>query len=136
MRAHRATAFTVNPLRPQRDCWNEIIPESEDVLKEWLPSAVFWSRTTCAARPRGCACFDRLGNLLHEVHYLLSARSRGSGGWDGNELLFGFQSFTLPPSIYHLQWSVDAGRWSVDEPARLGRGSRQTSRSTGLPSSR
>ena len=47
--------------------------------------------------------FDRNGTFRREVTLPALGTIAGLGGeWDGKEVLFGFQSFTVPPSIYHL----------------------------------
>ncbi len=47
--------------------------------------------------------FDKDGKLLQEVPLPTLGTLAGLGGeWDGDELLFGFQSFTQPQSIYRL----------------------------------
>jgi prolyl oligopeptidase len=46
---------------------------------------------------------DRDGGVLYEVPLPTMGTVAGLGGeWDGSELLFGFQSVTVPPSIYRL----------------------------------
>jgi prolyl oligopeptidase len=46
---------------------------------------------------------DRQGKPLREVRLPTLGSVAGLGGeWDGTELLFGFQSFTVPPSIYRV----------------------------------
>jgi prolyl oligopeptidase len=47
--------------------------------------------------------FDRLGKPLGEVPLPTLGTLSGVGAeWDGTELLFGFQSFTVPQGIYHV----------------------------------
>jgi prolyl oligopeptidase len=101
--APRYRLFAVNPQRPERECWNEILPETGDVLEgvaavgEVLV-ADYMHRASSRLR-----LFDRLGSPLHEIPLPALGTVAGLGAeWDGHELLFGFQSFTLPPSIYHL----------------------------------
>ena len=57
--------------------------------------------------------FDRDGKPVREVDLPTLGTIAGLGGeWDGDELFFGFQSFTVPPSIYRvdLQASPRASR--------------------------
>ena len=47
--------------------------------------------------------FDRAGKLLQDVPLpTLGAMSGVGAEWDGDELLFGFQSFTAPQTVYRL----------------------------------
>jgi prolyl oligopeptidase len=116
-RAPRYRLFVVNPLRPERDCWNEIIPETDDVLEGVAAVgdvlvAEYMHRASSRLR-----LFDRLGKPLAEVPLPALGTLAGVGAeWDGHEVLFGFQSFTLPQSIYRVEWSTVNGQWSVTQP--------------------
>src|SRR5205823_38438 len=115
--APRYRLFVVNPLRPERDCWNEIIPEGEDVLEGVAAVgdvlvAEYMQRASSRLR-----LFDRLGKPLGEVPLPALGTLAGVGAeWDGHEILFGFQSFTMPQSIYRVEWSAAGGQWVATLP--------------------
>jgi prolyl oligopeptidase len=101
--APRYRLFRVDPLRPDRADWKEVIPEGEDVLEGVavigdVLVADYMSRASSRLR-----LFEHSGTLLHEVPLPVLGTLAGLGGeWDGDEFLFGFQSFTVPASIYHV----------------------------------
>jgi prolyl oligopeptidase len=101
--APRYHVFRVDPLRPGRDDWKEIIPEGDDVLD----AVVAIGDTLIAHHMHRAASrlqlLDPDGRPVEEVTLPTLGSVAGLGGeWDGTELLFGFQSFTVAPSIYRL----------------------------------
>jgi prolyl oligopeptidase len=115
--APRYRLFVVNPLRPDRDCWNEIIPEGEDVLEGVAAVGDVLVAEYMHQASSRLRLFDRLGKPLGEVPLPELGTLAGVGAeWDGHEVLFGFQSYTMPQSIYRLEWSVDDGQWSAPPP--------------------
>jgi prolyl oligopeptidase len=101
--APRYKVFTVDPLKPARADWKEIIPEGPDVLDGLAAVGdrlVGLYMHKAASRLR---LFDRDGKPDREVPLPTLGSVEGLGGeWDGKELFFGFQSFTVPPSVYRL----------------------------------
>ncbi len=90
--------------------WRELIPESEDVLDE----VALIGDTIVAQYMRrafsNLKLFDRRGRMVREVALPTLGTVAGLGGeWDGQELLFGFQSFTVAPSIYRVEMNDKAG---------------------------
>ncbi len=108
--APRYRLFEADPLRPDRAAWVERIPESEDVL-EGVAAVGDVLVADCMHRASSrLRLFDRQGRLLHEVPLPALGTLAGLGAeWDGEEFLFGFQSFTVPPSIYHVDLKAPAG---------------------------
>jgi prolyl oligopeptidase len=108
--------FKVDPEKPARNNWVELIPEDKDVLQGIVPvgdtiAAEYMHQASSRLR-----LFDRDGKPVKEVKLpTLGSLSGVSGEWDGHELLFGFQSFTAPVSIYHLDLAevaeVDPTLW-------------------------
>ncbi len=111
--APRYRLFRVDPLQPERESWDEIIPQSEDVLESvFVVGDVLVAEYTHRASSR-LRLFDWLGRPTGEVPLPALGTLAGIGAeWDGDEVLFGFQSITLPPSVYHLKLSTPAQRWS------------------------
>jgi prolyl oligopeptidase len=102
-KAPRYRVFQVEPLKPAQREWKEIIPEGQDVLSsiaaigEYL-GALYMHQASSLLR-----LFDCTGKPIEEVKLPTLGTVAGlSGEWDGQEMLFGFQSFTLAPSIYHV----------------------------------
>ena len=83
--------------------WKEIIPEGKDVLETVaVVGDVIVGQYMEKASSR-LRLFDRAGKLLQEVPLPTLGTVAGLGAeWDGDELLFGFQSFTRPQSVYRL----------------------------------
>ena len=101
--APRYRLLRADPLRPARADWVELIPEGEDVLHGVAvvgETLVADFMHQAASRLR---LYDKEGQASCEVELPTLGSVSGLGGeWDGTELLFGFQSFTVPASIYHL----------------------------------
>ncbi|HJT75658.1 MAG TPA: prolyl oligopeptidase family serine peptidase, partial [Gemmataceae bacterium] len=101
--APRYRLFRVDPTKPARRDWVEIIPQCDDVL-----DGVAAVGDTLVAQYMHRAAsrlelLDREGKPLREVKLPTLGSVAGLGAeWDGDEVLFGFQSFTVPPSIYRL----------------------------------
>jgi prolyl oligopeptidase len=101
--APRYRLFRVDPERPARADWVEIMPESEDVFEGAAAVgdhllAQFMVRASSRLR-----WFDRDGNFLREIDLPGIGSLTGLGAeWDGDELFFGFQSYVLPQTVYHL----------------------------------
>jgi prolyl oligopeptidase len=101
--APRYRLFRVNPLQPSRAHWKEIIAEGPDVF-EGL--AAIGDTLVCQFLHKASSrlrLFDRDGTFRREVDLPMLGSISGLGGeWDGNEVLFGFQSFTVPPRVYQV----------------------------------
>jgi prolyl oligopeptidase len=129
--APRYRLFRVDPLRPDRSDWQEIVPEGEDVLE----GVAAVGDTLVALYLRRAASRLRLldldGRPVEEVDLPTIGSVAGLGGeWDGSELLYGFQSFTTAPAIYRLdlqigvtelwervQTDIDFGAYEVEQVA-------------------
>jgi prolyl oligopeptidase len=101
--APRYRLYRVDPLKPARPAWQEIIAEGPDVLDGIAAvgdSLVAQYMHKASARLR---LFDRDGKPRAEVELPTLGSLTGLGGeWDGDELFFGFQSFTRPQNVYRL----------------------------------
>jgi prolyl oligopeptidase len=106
--APRYRLYRVDPLRPPRSAWKVVIAEGPDVLDGIAAigdTLVAQYMHKAAARLR---LFDRDGRSRGEVKLPTLGSLTGLGGeWDGDELFFGFQSFTLPQSVYRLELKSD-----------------------------
>jgi prolyl oligopeptidase len=101
--APRYRVFCVDPLRPARALWQEVVGEGPDVLEE---IAVVGDRLVGLYLHRASSrlrLFDRDGKHRRDIDLPTLGTIAGLGGeWDGDELLFGFQSFTVPHTIYRI----------------------------------
>src|SRR5262249_45190619 len=104
--APRYRLFRVDPLKPARGDWVELIPEGEDVLEHVAAVGDFLIAQYMHQASSALRAFDREGKLvagLGSVALPTLGTVAGLGGeWDGSELFFGFQSVTVPPSVYRV----------------------------------
>ncbi len=96
--------YLTSPLRPSREHWREIIaPRPEAVLDGVL---VVGSRLALSYLERASSRLrlaDLDGQKVSEIALPAIGSLFGWGGeWDGDELFFGFSSFTVPPSVYRV----------------------------------
>ncbi len=101
--APRYRLFRVDPQMPKREQWREIIPQGKDVLET---VAIVGERLIAeymhdaSSRLR---ILDREGALLEEVKLPTLGTLFGLGSeWDGHEIFFGFESFTMAPSVFRI----------------------------------
>ncbi len=101
--APRYRFFRVDPAKPQRDNWKELIPQGPDVLEGVAAigdTLVAEYMHQASSRLR---LLDLEGKPIQDVELPTLGTLAGLGGeWDGQEILFGFQSFTMAQSVYHL----------------------------------
>jgi prolyl oligopeptidase len=88
---------------PARANWKEIIPQTDAVLQ----GVAVLGRKLFAQYERNAtsqlSLFDLDGKKLENFELPTIGSVFGSGGkWNRNEIFFGFQSFTVPPSIYRF----------------------------------
>jgi len=102
-KAPRYKLYRVDPLRPARSDWVEVLPEGPDVLDGVAAIGdrligLYMHQASSRLR-----IFDLTGKQVDEVKLPTLGTIAGLGGeWDGTELLYGFQSFTVPQTIYRL----------------------------------
>ncbi len=118
--------YTVDPERPEREGWREIVgPRAEAVLES----------ATVAGHRLGLAYLERAssrlritdleGRTVQEVPLpALGSLFGVAAEWDGQELFYGFSSYTVPPSVYRIDLSTGASalwrRVEADiDPARF-----------------
>ncbi len=104
----------------ERDDWKEIIPQGGAVLQ----GAAVWGGKIFAQYEQNATSqlkvFDLGGTLLRDLLLPAMGTVFGSKGkWDRDEVFYGFQSFTIPPSIYRYDLKSGATTlWAkVDAPA-------------------
>jgi prolyl oligopeptidase len=117
--APRYRVLVADAARPTRENWKEIIPQNDAVLQG---TGVFGGNLM-AVYEKNAASQLRLFNLNGKVLTDISLPGLGSvaglgGTWDRDETFFGFQSFTVPPSVYRYDLkSRERSLWAkVDAP--------------------
>lgn len=103
----------VDPDQPAPELWQEIIPESDEVLDG---HAVVGGHLICDYLRRASSALKVHaldGSLVREVELPEIGSLAGWGGeWDGEELFYGFVSFTTAPAVYrHLVRTGETELW-------------------------
>ena len=101
--APRYHVFVVDATNPKRENWKELIPQSDAVLQG---VGVVGGKLLAQYEHNATSelkLFGLDGQKLTDVTLPTIGNVFGTGGkWDRNEIFFGFQSFTVPPTIYHM----------------------------------
>ncbi|MBA3555818.1 MAG: S9 family peptidase [Gemmatimonadales bacterium] len=96
--------YLVDPERPARDAWREIVPPREDAVLEGV--RVAGDRLALSYLERASSRLrlsDLEGRHALEVELPALGSLFGTGAeWDGRELFFGFSSYAVPPSVYRI----------------------------------
>jgi prolyl oligopeptidase len=102
--APRYRVFVTDAGDYEREHWKELIPQSEAVLQG---TAVFGRKLFAQYEQNASSqlkMFDLDGKPFREIALPGIGTVFGVGGrWNRNEIFFGFQSFTVPPSIYRVE---------------------------------
>jgi prolyl oligopeptidase len=96
--------YDVDPEHPERSAWREIVaPRPEAVLES---VTITRHRLALGYLERASSRFrltDLEGRLVQEVALPALGSLFGVGAeWDGQEVFYGFSSYTVPPSVYHI----------------------------------
>lgn len=102
--------YVVDPERVTRSAWREIVPPRDEAVLETVTVAgrrlALGYLERAASRLR---IVDLQGALVQEVSPPTLGSLFGTGAeWDGDELFYGFSSYTLPPSVYRIDLSTGA----------------------------
>jgi prolyl oligopeptidase len=115
--APRYKLYAVDPKRPERAAWKEIIAEGPDVLDgiSVIGSDIIATYLTDASsRMRR---FSKTGKPKGEIELpTIGSTSGASGRWDGDEAFYDFSSFAVAPTVYRLDLkSGNAEKWDAIE---------------------
>ena len=117
--APRFRMFVTEAGEYDRDDWKELIPQTGGVLKD----AQLWGGKIFAQYEQNASSelkvFDLQGQNVRNLALPAIGTVFGSGGkWDHDEIFYGFESFTVPPSIYRYDVEhVSSSLWAkVDAP--------------------
>jgi prolyl oligopeptidase len=96
--------YVVQPERPGREFWREIVPPRPDAV---LESFTLTSRRVALAYLERASSRLQLidlngGNEEEILLPTLGSLFGVSGEWDGEELFYGFSSYTIPPTVYQI----------------------------------
>jgi prolyl oligopeptidase len=101
--APRFRIFATPVDKPQRANWKEIVPQSDAVIKD---IDIVDGKLACEFEHNASSQFrvyDLNGKLLANVSLPTIGSILGIGGqYDSKEAFFGFQSYTVPPTIYRV----------------------------------
>lgn len=101
--------YEVDPERPERGGWREVVPPRQDAVLEGarvVGDHLVLSYLERASSRLRLAGLD--GRIRREVALPMLGSLFGAGSeWDGRELFFGFSSYTVPPTIYRLDLDRD-----------------------------
>src|SRR6202522_1827855 len=112
--------FVADAENPKRENWKEIIPQSDAVLQN---ASVTGGKLLVQYEHNATSelkLFGLDGGKLADVPLPgIGNIFTASGRYDRNEIFFGFQSFTVPPSVYRVDLTdVKSALWAkVDAPS-------------------
>jgi prolyl oligopeptidase len=118
--APHGRVFIAEAGNPKRENWKQLIPESEAVLQS---ASVAGGKLLLQYEHNVMSelkIFSLEGNKLAEIPMpVLGSVDSVSGRYDRNEILYQFQSFTVPPSVYRYDLTNGANSlWAkVDAPS-------------------
>ncbi|HWZ44492.1 MAG TPA: prolyl oligopeptidase family serine peptidase [Candidatus Saccharimonadales bacterium] len=113
--APRYRVFKVACSAPQRENWKEIVPESKDTIEDSarvIGGRLFvpYIRNASAA----LTVFDLEGRRIAEVAMPTLGSINGIGGQpESQEGFFGFASFALPSTVYHVTLDGKLSQWET-----------------------
>ena len=118
--------YSVDPERPDRSNWREIVPPRTDAVLESV--AVAGHRLALGYLEQASSRLrltDPDGKLDQDVPLPTLGSLFGMGAeWDGDELFYGFSSYSLPPSVYRIDLATGkSSLWrqveATIDPSRL-----------------
>jgi prolyl oligopeptidase len=103
-KAPRYKLYQVDPMKPARDHWVEVIPEGDEVLE--AVASVSDDLVTISMRDASSRLrvLDGHGKLTKQIELPTLGTVAAIGSeWNGHEFFYGFQSFTVPQTIYRVE---------------------------------
>jgi prolyl oligopeptidase len=121
LNAPRYCLFAVDPERPEREHWRELVSEHPRAVLEEVHIGGGHMLLTYLDHASSRLEVRDLGGDAAVAIPLPSLGSVGgiSGEWDGDEAFFAFSSFTTPTQIYRYSFESSLSIWaSVDAPGK------------------
>jgi len=107
--APRYRIYRVEPTKVSRKDWVEIIPEGKDKLETVAAIGDHLIVEKMRNATSTLAIHDRDGKHQRDIDLPTLGTVAGLGGeWNGNEIFYGFQSFTMAQSIYRVDLKSNA----------------------------
>jgi prolyl oligopeptidase len=114
LEAPRGRLISINLDKPEKENWDTVIPESNDILDlVKFAGGQFVALYLVDAYHQICR-FDKLGNFLGEIQlpgfgsiFSLNGDLSLFGSPDQDELFFTYHSFVHPPTVYRYLFSQD-----------------------------
>ena len=102
--------YVVDPERPARDCWREIVsPRPDAVLEGVTVAATRLALSYLEHASSRLYLADLAGQLADEVALpTLGSLFGVTAEWNGSEVFYGFSSYTVPPTVYRLDLTNNA----------------------------
>ena len=102
--------YVVDPERPGRDGWREIVaPRPDAVLEGVRVTADRLALSYLERASSRLSLTDHEGRNGREVPLPTLGSLFGAGAeWDGRELFYGFSSYTVPPGVYRIDLETGA----------------------------
>jgi prolyl oligopeptidase len=101
--APRYRVFVTDAANPKRENWKEIIPQSDAVLQNLTVLGGKLLAQYEKNASSSLTLFQLDGRELGDIALPAIGTAAGIGGhWDRKEMFFGFQSFTIPASVYQV----------------------------------
>jgi prolyl oligopeptidase len=102
--------YVVDPEHPERERWKEIVPpRTEAVLEGVHVTARHLALDYLERAASRLRLTDHEGGNVRELRLpTLGSLFGGGAEWDGEELFYGFSSYTVPPSVYRVDLATGA----------------------------
>jgi prolyl oligopeptidase len=102
--------YVVDPERPGRERWREIVPPRPDAVLEGIRVTARHLALSYLERASSrLRLTDHEGGSPRELPLPTLGSLFGAGAeWDGDELFYGFSSYTVPPVVYRVDLSTGA----------------------------
>lgn len=111
LEAPRQRVVAIDVTRPQREHWQEIVPESKDLLDGVSTSGGQLFCQYLKDAKSAVRCFDYKGKLIRDIVLPGIGSAYGFSGWrDDSEAFFDFTGFTEPGAIYRMDLATGESR--------------------------
>ncbi len=102
--------YAVDPERPDREAWREIVgPRHDAVLEGVRVTAAHLALSYLERASSRLRLTDHDGRGVREIPLPTLGSLFGAGAeWDGRELFYGFSSYTVPPGVYRIDMETGA----------------------------